>query len=299
MAKIAFIGLGTMGLPMARLLVEGGHDVAGFDIAPAARERHVANGGTAASSAADAANGAEFVFTMVTNISHVRAALFGDNGAASTMDPVALFVDMSTIHPLESDAVREELAARGIGMVDAPVGRTSLHAIEGKLLVMAGAQPDDLERVRPLLELLGDTIIDCGGPGMGARMKMINNFMSIVNNVVTAEALTLAESIGLDVDLAIDVMSGTAAGQGHMTTTYAAKVLQGDLTPAFMLQLAHKDLGLALDLASQVGVPVPLGAAAREMYTLARGQGRGTQDWTALYAMLREMASLDDTTADS
>lgn len=294
MAKIAFIGLGTMGLPMARLLVEGGHSVAGFDIDPAARERHVANGGTAATSAADAADGADFVFTMVTNISHVRAALFGENGAAQSMSASALFVDMSTIHPLESDTVRAQLAESDLRMVDAPVGRTSLHAIEGKLLVMAGAQPDDLERTRPLLGLLGDTIIDCGGPGMGARMKMINNFMSIVNNVVTAEALTLAESIGLDVDLAIDVMSGTAAGQGHMTTTYAAKVLQGDLTPAFMLQLAHKDLGLALDLAAQVGVPVPLGAAAREMYTQARGQGRGAEDWTAMYSMFRELANLKD-----
>lgn len=293
MSKIAFIGLGTMGLPMARLLVKGGHEVVGFDLDAAARDRHVENGGAAAESAADAARGAEFVFTMVTNASHVRAALLGEQGAASAMDASALCVDMSTIHPLESDAIRADLTARGIGMVDAPVGRTSVHAIEGKLLVMAGAQPEQLERVRPLLALLGDTIVDCGGPGMGTRMKMINNFMSIVNNVVTAEALTLAESIGLDVDFAIDVMSGTAAGLGHMRTTYADKVLQGDLTPAFMLQLAHKDLGLALDLAASVNVPVPLGAAAREMYTLARGQGRGTQDWTAMYSMFREMANLE------
>jgi len=294
MAKIAFIGLGTMGLPMARLLVAGGHAVAGYDLDAAACEQHVENGGSTATSAADAASEADFVFTMVTNSNHVRAALFGKDGAVQAMSASTLFVDMSTIHPLESDAVRAELATHNIGMVDAPVGRTSLHAIEGKLLVMVGAQPEQLKRVRPLLALLGDTIVDCGGLGMGTRMKMINNFMSIVNNVVTAEALTLAESIGLDVDLAIDVMSGTAAGQGHMTTTYAAKVLQGDLTPAFMLQLAHKDLGLALDLAAQMGVPVPLGAAAREMYTLARGQGRGAQDWTAIYSMLRELAHVDN-----
>jgi len=178
-------------------------------------------------------------------------------------------------------------------MIDAPVGRTSLHAQQGKLLIMAGGEAVDIARAQPIFDLLGDTTVDCGGPGMGTRMKIINNFMSIVNNVVTAEALTLAESLGLDVDLAIDVMSGTAAGQGHMSTTYPAKALQGDLTPAFMLDLAHKDLGLALDVAASQQVPVALAAVAREVYTMARRQGRGQEDWTAIYTMIREMA-LDD-----
>ena len=169
-----------------------------------------------------------------------------------------------------------------------------MHAELGQSLVMVGGEADDIERARPLLECLGDTIIDCGGPGMGARMKIINNFMSISLNALTAEALTLAEAIGLDVDLAIDVMSGTPAGQGHMTTTYPAKVLQGDLSPAFMLGLAHKDLGLALDLAAKMHVPLPLGAAARETYNIAWAHGRDREDWTALYAMIRDLAKLDD-----
>lgn len=291
--KIAFIGLGTMGLPMARNCIENGHDVVGFDLNPTALENHVANGGTTAATAAAAATGADLIVTMVPNASHVRAALFEADGVLDGMDSSALIIEMSTIHPLESDDMREKVIERGFALMEAPVGRTSMHAQTGELLIMAGGTAEQLVKAKPLFDAVGDSVIDCGGPGMGIRMKMINNFMSIVNNVVTAEALTLAESIGLDVDMAIDVMSGTAAGQGHMSTTYQGKVLKGDLTPAFMLDLAHKDLGLALDLAAQVQMPAPMGAAAREMYTIARGQGRGQQDWTAIYEGIRGLAGLE------
>ncbi|MEM7027974.1 MAG: sulfolactaldehyde 3-reductase [Chloroflexota bacterium] len=294
MTKIAFVGLGTMGLPMARNLIHGGHDVTGFDLSEEALDRHLENNGNVAKSAAEAVTAADFVFTMVPNASHVRAAIFDKDGILQGMSKDALLIEMSTIHPLETDAIRAELASHQIRMIDAPVGRTSMHAELGQSLVMVGGEANDIERARPLLECLGDTIIDCGGPGMGSRMKIINNFMSISLNALTAEALTLAESIGLDVDLAIEVMSGTAAGQGHMTTTYPAKVLQGDLSPAFMLGLAHKDLGLALDLAAKMHVPLPLGAAAREMYNIAWAQGRNREDWTALYAMIRTLSGLDD-----
>ena len=294
MAQIGFVGLGTMGLPMARNLIHGGHDVTGFDLNEEALDRHLENNGRVAKSAAEAASGADVVFTMVPNSTHVRAALFDDDGILQGMDKGALLIEMSTIHPLETDAIRAALATHQITMIDAPVGRTSMHAELGQSLVMVGGEADDIERARPFLACLGDTIIDCGGPGMGSRMKIINNFMSISLNALTAEALTLAESIGLDVDLAIDVMAGTAAGQGHMTTTYPAKVLKGDLSPAFMLGLAHKDLGLALDLAAKMHVPLPLGAAAREMYNIAWAEGRDREDWTALYETIRALARLDD-----
>jgi 4-hydroxybutyrate dehydrogenase/sulfolactaldehyde 3-reductase len=289
MAKLAFIGLGQMGLPMARNLLRGGHSVRGFDIDPAAVRRHLANGGLAATSPAKAAEEAEFVFTMLPNGSHVRAVLFGDEGVLSTIPSGSLYIDMSTIHPLETDALHQGIRERGHPMVDAPVGRTSIQAEEGTLLIMAGGRQADVDRARPLFSLLGDTIEHCGGPGSGARMKIVNNFMSTVLNVLTAEALAMADALGLDRDLAIRIMSGTPAGRGHMTTTYPAKVLKGDLSPAFMIDLANKDLGIALDLASSVPLPLIVGAAARQVYSMARAQGRGRQDWTALYAMLSEI----------
>ncbi len=180
------------------------------------------------------------------------------------------------------------MAERGIAMVDAPVGRQQSHAVAGKLLIMVGGADADVERARPILDLMGDTIIHCGPVGMGARMKIVNNYMSIALNVLAAEALILAERSGLDPDLARRVMLGTAAGQGHFGSTYPSKVLKGDLTPGFMVDLAHKDLGLALDLARDIGAPVATGAASREAYDQARAQDRGRQDWTAIYAMMRE-----------
>jgi 4-hydroxybutyrate dehydrogenase / sulfolactaldehyde 3-reductase len=121
-------------------------------------------------------------------------------------------------------------------------------------------------------------------------MKIVNNFMSTVLNALTAETLAIADAVGLDRDLAIRILSGTTAGRGHLTTTYPAKVLKGDLSPAFMIDLANKDLGIALDVASSVPLPLIVGAAARQVYSMARAQGRGRQDWTALYAMLSEIA---------
>ncbi len=229
---------------------------------------------------------------MLPKGEHVRQAIFGDGGVLEGIESDALLIDMSTIHPADTDAIRADLLAKNVDMLDAPVGRTSIHAERGQLLIMVGGDSILIERARPVFELMGDSIVDCGGSGMGSRMKVINNFMSISLNALTAESLVLAEATGLKVDKSIEVMSATAAGQGHMTSTYPAKVLKGDLSPAFMLDLAHKDIGLALDVANSLAVPMPLGAAAREVYSLARARGRGQQDWTAIYELGRDLSGL-------
>jgi 4-hydroxybutyrate dehydrogenase / sulfolactaldehyde 3-reductase len=285
--RIGFIGLGTMGGPMARNLLRAGFGLRVFDVEPTAVEALVSAGGSPAGSAADAARGAEAVITMLPNGEHVEAAVFGKAGAAETMERGSLFIDMSTIAPAVTDRIAKKMAERGVAMLDAPVGRSSQHAVEGKLLIMAGGAAADLDRARPLFEKLGDTIVHCGGVGSGARMKLINNFMSITLNATTAEALTLAEASGLDPELARRVMLGTPAGQGHMATTYPTKVLKNDLTPGFMVDLADKDLGLAIELAAQLNVDVPTATAAKQAYEFARREGYGRNDWTAIYSVVR------------
>ncbi|MDV7103359.1 sulfolactaldehyde 3-reductase [Vibrio sp. TH_r3] len=293
MSTIGFIGLGQMGSPMVANLIKGGHSLKVFDINEQAVQAAVSVGATAATSPADAALNSEFIVTMLPNGALVRNVVFGENSITSTMSKDALLIDMSTIHPFETDKLISDMEELGLEMMEAPVGRTSDHAIKGELLILAGGSKQQIAKAQPLFDCMGNETVDAGGAGKGIRVKIINNYMSIALNALSAEAITLAEAIGLDFDTAMSVMSGTPAGKGHFTTTWPGKVLSGDLSPAFMVDLAHKDIGIALDLANQVNVPVPCGAASRELYNITRAAGRGQQDWSAILEQLRVTSGLE------
>ncbi|EKK4081113.1 sulfolactaldehyde 3-reductase [Cronobacter dublinensis] len=292
MATIAFIGLGQMGAPMAANLLRHGHRLQVCDVNKPAVEALVAQGAAACATPAAAAEKAKFVITMLPNGDLVRDVLLGENGVCQTLARDALVIDMSTIHPLQTDGLIHDLSARGFSMMDVPVGRTSDHAKSGTLLLLAGGTPEQVTRAEPVLMAMGSELIRAGGPGMGIRVKLINNYMSIALNALSAEAAVLCEALGLSFDVALQVMSGTPAGKGHFTTSWPNKVLKGDLSPAFMIDLAHKDLGIALDVANQLHVPMPLGAASREVYSQARASGRGRQDWSAILEQVRVSAGL-------
>ena len=286
MAKIGFIGLGAMGLCMARNLIKRGHEVIGFDFSELAMDAHVKNGGDIAISAAEASAKANFSIAMLPNGDAVKQAVLGPGGVVEKLPKDSLFVDMSTIHPLETDQIRQDLHAQSISMVDAPVGRTSVEAEKGESLFMVGAEKCDFKNVQPILACMGDTFIDCGGPGTGSRMKIVNNLMTTSLNVLTAQVLTFSDATGLDRNIALQVMGGTAAGRGHMSTTYPSKVLSGDLEPAFMIDLAKKDLDIAIEFSKALDVPISLAIQAEEIYGDAQADGRGGQDWTAIFDML-------------
>ncbi|EMQ9337691.1 TPA: sulfolactaldehyde 3-reductase [Escherichia coli] len=288
MAAIAFIGLGQMGSPMASNLLQQGHQLRVFDVNAEAVRHLVDKGATPAANPAQAAKDAEFIITMLP----VRNVLFGENGVCEGLSTDALVIDMSTIHPLQTDKLIADMQAKGFSMMDVPVGRTSANAITGTLLLLAGGTAEQVERATPILMAMGSELINAGGPGMGIRVKLINNYMSIALNALSAEAAVLCEALNLPFDVAVKVMSGTAAGKGHFTTSWPNKVLSGDLSPAFMIDLAHKDLGIALDVANQLHVPMPLGAASREVYSQARAAGRGRQDWSAILEQVRVSAGM-------
>ena len=293
MSKVAFIGLGVMGEPMARNLLKGGHIVQAYDVRPEALESIKKDNAIAADSPAGAANDAEFIFTMLPSGKEVYQAAFGDDGFAKSMSEKTLLIDTSTILPADTDEIAGKLATTKRRMIDAPVGRLARNAVEGTLLFMVGGSESDLEHARPLLNLLGDKIVHCGSVGMGSRMKIVNNYQSTSLNVLTAETLTLAEASGLDVNLAIEVMRETTAGKGHMNATYPDQVLSGNIKPGFMIDLAHKDLGLGLETTAKLHTPAFLGAAARQAYSIAQSSGQGRNDWTAIYLTLRKLAGLE------
>lgn len=296
MSKVAFIGLGVMGEPMARNLLKGGHTVRTFDVRPNVLEAVASEGAETANSPADSVKNVDFIFTMLPSDKEVYQAAFGDQGFAQSMSKNTLLIDTSKNLPADTDEISEKLATRQCRMIDAPVGRLAQNAIEGTLLFMVGGSKSDLESARPLLNLLGDKIVHCGPVGMGSRMKIVNNYQSTALNVLTAETLTLAEASGLDINLAIEVMRETTAGRGHMNATYPNQVLSGNLEPGFMIDLAHKDLGLALETTAKLHTPAFLGAAARQAYSIAESNGQGRNDWTALYMTLRKLAGLDPET---
>ena len=286
MSRVGFIGVGVMGMPMALNLIEKGHRVKAFDISPAALEAIGRKGAETAASPRDAAEGADFVITMLPTGKVVAYAVFGPEGAAESLGDDSLLIEMSTGLPSHFDMLAERLTSQGKRAIDAPVGRTSREAETGTLLIMVGGETEDVERARPVLECMGDTIIHCGATGSGIRTKLVNNYLSIVSNVVVAEALALAESAGLDRDTAIDALMGTTAGRGHLGTTYPVQVLAGNLDPGFMVDLARKDLGLALEMGRDNDSPTVMGAAALPVYDDAQLHGLGGQDWTAVYNLV-------------
>jgi|SRR5579862_32424 len=294
MAKVGFIGLGRMGAGMARNLIKGGHALTVFDVSPGALRPFAESGAHIASCSRDAATGADFVITMLPNSRAVRQTVLGDDGAIDGMPSGSVLIDMSTGGFEDALDIARELNRRGHAFIDAPVGRTPWDAEAGTLMILAGGTTEDIERARSLFECMGNELVHAGPVGSGVKLKLVNNYLTVVGSALVAETLTLGRKVGLDRDLLVRVLRSTVAGKGPLNVLYPKKVLAGDITPLFSGRLAHKDLVLALELANSVGSPLPLGAAARELYSLGQAYGRLDDDMTALLLVL-ESASLATT----
>lgn len=268
-STVGFIGLGAMGQPMAANLAKKGNDLVVFDISqdriPALRDL----GASVAGSVAEVAEQADIVVTMVPDSPQVDSVILGPDGVLEAGRAGQLVMDMSTVDPETTDKVAAALKKAGRAFVDAPVGRLVTNAEAGTSLFMVGAEADDLERVRPLLEAMGDTILHCGAPGAGIRTKLVNNFLIMGINQMNAEALALAQGFGLDLETTLKVIGGTTATNGQLSLNWPNKVLKDDLAPGFRMVLAHKDVSLAVDSARKMGLPVFAGTAVRESLAMA------------------------------
>jgi 4-hydroxybutyrate dehydrogenase / sulfolactaldehyde 3-reductase len=293
MNQIGFIGLGKMGLPMASNLCRKDFRVLACDLHAEPMRAIEALGATAVSSVAKVAAQSSVIITMLPDSAVVEAVVAGPDGVLAHAATGTTIVDMSTIDPRVTDRLAALAATKGIGFVDAPVGRLASHAERGESLFMVGADDVSFARVKPLLEAMGTTIHHCGGVGTGMRTKLVNNFLAIVSCQMNAEAIALAQRFGLSLEKTLDVIHGTTATNGQLKLAWATKVFKGDTEPGFTIDLAHKDLSLILDAANDGRVPVATAAAARESYSSARGEGAGGKDFSAMVDILCERVGIE------
>ena len=293
MAEIGFVGLGNMGRPMARRLLDAGHAVRGFDVAPPSREAAEAAGIPLVDELAEAADRVDAVFTMLPAGAHVRSVYCDALGLLEAADPDTLLVDCSTIDLETARAVHEEAAAKGFATLDAPVSGGVGGAEAGTLTFMVGGEADAVARGEPLMAAMGRNIVHAGGGGNGQAAKMCNNMVLGVSMIAVSEAFALAERVGLDAQTLFDIVS-TASGQCWSLTSYCpvpgpvpSSPANRDYRAGFTAAMMLKDLRLARGAAQANGANTPLGSHAAALYEQYCADGEEGSDFSGIIRMLR------------
>jgi 3-hydroxyisobutyrate dehydrogenase-like beta-hydroxyacid dehydrogenase len=283
--RVAFVGLGIMGAPMARNLERAGFDLAVYTRTREKAERFAAeHGARFAPTPAEAAKGADAFVTMVPDAPQVEEVLFGESGATTALSDAALVVDMSTTSPSASGSIAERLAPRAF--VEAPVSGSKPGAENGTLTIFGGGEPEAFERALPLFEVMGERIVHVGPRGHGQLAKLLTNTMAAVNAAGLAEAVRTAQVAGLDPDAFLEVAAGSA-GASAMLGLKARPMFEERFEPAlFKLEHMLKDVRHALEEARALGVEPRVGATAEQLYGRAAEAGRGEQDFAAVYTAL-------------
>ncbi len=291
--RVGFVGLGTMGAPMARRLLEAGHDVAVHNRTREREEPLAARGASRAATPRECAAGREVVFTMVSDTPDLEAVVLGPAGAADGLAAGSVLVDMSTVSPAATRRLAEELAARGVSMLDAPVSGGSEGAERGTLSIMVGGPAEALERVRPLLEVLGKTITHVGASGAGQVAKAVNQVIIAGTYASVAEGMALAVKAGVDREALLRALSGGAASSWVLANR-AQNMLRGEYPLGFRTRLHRKDLGIALDEARERGVSMPVAAYVEQLEAGLVGRGFGDEDVSNVARVVRELSGIDD-----
>ena len=293
MTRVAFIGLGNMGAPMAQNLIKAGFSLTVFDLVKEAVDQLVKSGATAAASASDAVNGADVVITMLPASKHVEGIYLGSEGLLTKIASKALVIDCSTIAADSARKVARAAADRGLAMIDAPVSGGTGGAIAGTLTFIVGGEPADLERARPLLEKMGKNIFHAGAAGAGQVAKIANNMLLGIAMAGTAEALALGVANGLDPKVLSEIISKSSGRTwaielynpwpGVMDNVPASKGYAG----GFGVDLMLKDLGLAAEAAVSTQSVIALGELARNLFAMHSAQGSGKLDFSSIVNLVK------------
>lgn len=284
MATIAFIGLGVMGRPMALNLLRAGHDVVGVNRSSEKVRAFVDAGGRAAPTVAEAVADADVILTMLPDSPDVEDVVLGADGAFAGAREGALFIDASTIRPDASRSIADAARARGLRPLDAPVSGGESGAAEGTLSIMVGGDAADVAAARPILDVLGKTVVHVGPAGSGQTVKAANQLIVAVNIQALAEAILFLEAFGVDTDAALKVLGGGLAGS-KVLDQKGQKMLNRDFAPGFRLALHNKDMGIITAAARQAGITIPLGAHVAQLVGSTVQQGDGGLDHSGLFKL--------------
>lgn len=283
--KIGFIGLGLMGRPMSLNLLKAGHHVTVWNRTPSRAQELVAAGAVLAKTPREVATASEILITIVSDPPALESVLWGHenqhDGALDGLKSGSIYIDSSTVSPLLAKRISAACWERGVRFLDAPVTGGDWGAREGNLVFMIGGDAATLKEVEPVLGIMGKKWFHLGPNGAGQTIKLAMNAILALQVGAMAEALALVTKAGLSGEQLVEVMQASMARSGVLDVK-SPLMLKGDYKPSFPLRLMHKDLGLALDLANQLGVPLPTTAAAREVYNAVKGEAKEDLDYSAV-----------------
>jgi len=288
---IGFIGLGIMGRPMAKNLLKAGYPLVVHSRSRGSVDEIARAGAKVGSSPRDVAAQSDVLITMLPNSPDVELVALGRDGIIEGARPGLLFVDMSTISPIVSKKVGEALAAKSVKMLDAPVSGGERGAVDGALSIMVGGDKAVFDAVLPIFQAMGKTITHLGPLGFGGFTKLANQIIVAVNLTALGEALTLAKKAGLDRDLTLTALAGGLAGSKCLDQK-KPNYLADTYNPGFKIDLHFKDLGLIMESARALGVPLPTTAVVQELFSALRVKGRGGLDHSGVITLLEDIAGL-------
>ena len=290
--RVGWIGTGVMGSSMCGHLLAAGNEVRVFNRTRASADSLVEAGATWCDSPADVARGSEVTFTIVGYPGDVRTVVLGPDGVLEGAEQRSVVVDMTTSEPTLAQEIHAAAQERGVEALDAPVSGGDVGARNAALVIMVGGGEGAFERVKPLFESLGKTVVLEGGPGAGQHTKMTNQIAIASGMIGVCEALLYAYAARLDLERALETISGGAAGSWSLSN-YAPRILRGDLEPGFKIDHFLKDLGIALAEASAMGLELPGTSLAESLYQAAREQGYGQKGTQALIVALASRSGVD------
>jgi len=290
--KIGFIGIGTMGKPMSLNLLKAGYQLIVYDIDPKPLGELKEKGAALGLSSKEVASKSDVIITILPKSKDVEKAILGENGVIEGAGSGSIVIDMSTIDPSVSRKISGALSEKNVGMLDAPVSGGQMGAIAGTLTIMVGGDETIFQKCLPIFQAMGKKIVHCGPNGNGEIVKIINNLLGGVSMVLTAEALTLGVKAGVNLKILFDVINASSGQNWVMQNYCPAKAFKGDFEPGFMAELMYKDLGLAMNLAREEGVPLLLGGLGHQMYSNIVASGLGKKDQTISVKVLEDLMNV-------